>query len=1160
MLEIRDNIHTDIYTQLPSFVREEGPAFAELLSVYYQWLDSRNTRDLSAIDDIDTTFEKYLIFFKEKYLKDFPTKRAENNVDVRFLVKHITDLYRRKGTDESLRLLFRMVFNEEIEIFYPSTSILRASNSIWSGVDYLEMRPVMSYEDYPIRKQDVITGTVSGARAFVDEVIFIRLNGPLIPILYVSNTDGNFSPDDTFNVRRQNEEFLITGKLFSGSISATTVLRRNRVPGQEVGKEVKLISDRDGLGATALVTKVAEDISGRIEFELENSGFGFIYGEWYNPLSPNLDPTNSEYTGFSYDPAIYTPPNNLVNNILISDQVVVLEQTQSVDVRLYDTIEATDVVIEPIDPDTIPLTAPVLTFVAGDVDTGTDIITIESHGLTSGAPLRYEIGSGNTGVTGLNENDIFYLIRVSDNEIKLATSLADALAGVAIDLTDAGSTVFQDINNNGIADSGEPLVTSKLKCIIAYYADTASTTVTINDIVGDPATFDTPSQTFSEVTITTNSPHNLQVGDSVDITNVSPSDFDAFNALVVDVASANVFNIEKTISVLTTYLGDGTVAKTDKFLSRITGSGTIIDTNDEEKLIFFQAGTEFPELPDNGKVKVQFTNIAKDPADNVVIPDIEVTRIAAKNASAQFDVSVSEIEEVTLITDIIDDYVNTTLSSFVDTNDLSFSGSVITSGSTDLSAFTAGSTIEITGSASNDGTFTIAAGGGGQANTITITGTFTNESAGAQILIVSDGGVDYGMSGPGQENINTTLADAFEVVDLKIGEVEQIFVRSNGFDYQNDVKGVVRQNELFNFDKKDLIIEFDIIDFLLNVGDEITQERTIEDLKYDAALTLTSSNLAFSGSTITASTGNLGTFANLITISGSGLNDGQYTVVSNTGTVITVEEAFAEEAEGASVTIATPQLIPYTARAKYIRREENRFYFKQTSFFDFDPTLQIQIFNRTYDVLTLQRDLESNALGGNAFIEGQARFEQGQIEEISITNTGFRYEDNEVVTLYGVKDTNNSNPLALSSLRVNQNGKGAGSWKTKSSFLSESTRAIHDNFYYQEYSYDISSRVPPGSFEKLIKDTVGVAGTKQFSSPLINSSNSTPTDLDVEMQVFDISNADYITDPSTQSPNENGTYIVDPSTVLISTATTAPAGSNLVATILTLDSEITIEE
>ena len=210
--------------------------------------------------------------------------------------------------------------------------------------------------------------------------------------------------------------------------------------------------------------------------------------------------------------------------------------------------------------------------------------------------------------------------------------------------------------------------------------------------------------------------------------------------------------------------------------------------------------------------------------------------------------------------------------------------------------------------------------------------------------------------------------------------------------------------------------------------------------------------------------------------------------------------------------------------------------------------------------MTLQRDPESEPLGGNAFVEGQARFEQGQIEEISITNTGFRYEDNEVVTLYDIKDNTNSDPLALANLRVNQNGKGSGSWKTKSSFLSESTRAIHDNFYYQEYSYDISSRVPPGSFEKLIKDTVGVAGTKQFSSPLINSSNSTPTDLDVEMQVFDISNADYITDPSTQAPNENGTYIVDPSTVLISTATTAPAGSNLVATILTLDSEITIEE
>ncbi len=70
------------------------------------------------------------------------------------------------------------------------------------------------------------------------------------------------------------------------------------------------------------------------------------------------------------------------------------------------------------------------------VDAGTDILTV-ANVYRTGAIV--ELSSTDTLPGGLSANTEYYAIRISDTEIRLAASLADARAGIFIDITDAGT-------------------------------------------------------------------------------------------------------------------------------------------------------------------------------------------------------------------------------------------------------------------------------------------------------------------------------------------------------------------------------------------------------------------------------------------------------------------------------------------------------------------------------------------------------------------------------------------------------------------------------------------------------------------------------------------------------------------------------------------------
>jgi len=127
-----------INRQVPEFVREEHPNFIAFLEAYYEFLENKQgtkkndlvtkSKDLRYVSDVDASIAEFENNFFNTYGNLIP-RNVE--VDKAFLIKNILPLYLAKGSDKSFQLLFRLLFNEEVEIVKPNQSVLRASDGKW---------------------------------------------------------------------------------------------------------------------------------------------------------------------------------------------------------------------------------------------------------------------------------------------------------------------------------------------------------------------------------------------------------------------------------------------------------------------------------------------------------------------------------------------------------------------------------------------------------------------------------------------------------------------------------------------------------------------------------------------------------------------------------------------------------------------------------------------------------------------------------------------------------------------------------------------------------------------------------------------------------------------------------------------------------------------
>ena len=91
----------------------------------------QNVMQLLDYMDVDQTIDAFFTQFKEAFMRTIPDNLA-TGLNKRNLLKNIKDLYRAKGTKKGHELFFRILLNEDADLYSPTKDMLRVSDGKWS--------------------------------------------------------------------------------------------------------------------------------------------------------------------------------------------------------------------------------------------------------------------------------------------------------------------------------------------------------------------------------------------------------------------------------------------------------------------------------------------------------------------------------------------------------------------------------------------------------------------------------------------------------------------------------------------------------------------------------------------------------------------------------------------------------------------------------------------------------------------------------------------------------------------------------------------------------------------------------------------------------------------------------------------------------------------
>jgi hypothetical protein len=280
---IQNRLSLLIENQLPEFVQTDYSMFITFIKAYYEFMEQNNQaqellQDITKYADIDQTSEDMISKFLENYAYDISASKISEN---KFLLKKIREIYSRKGTEESYRILFNILYKETIDFFYPYDIVLKPSSGKWSEYSSLRVRQTDLRQNVFEFKDTEIIGATSKSTAVVTNVQKIDLAGNDVYelILDTSKTKGFFIGGELISAAKS---ILLNDSIDRSNLQATlysVISNINVVDGKlgyKQGNYIQSIIDNDGIGkfAKAKISSV-NSVGSIVSVELENSGINY---------------------------------------------------------------------------------------------------------------------------------------------------------------------------------------------------------------------------------------------------------------------------------------------------------------------------------------------------------------------------------------------------------------------------------------------------------------------------------------------------------------------------------------------------------------------------------------------------------------------------------------------------------------------------------------------------------------------------------------------------------------------------------------------------------------------------------------------------------------------------------------------------------------------
>ena len=244
-----------INRQVPEFVREEYPVFISFLEAYYEFLENKQgtkkndlltkAKELKDISDVDISIND----FEEQFLNTYASYLPKDaQVDKALLIKNVLPLYLAKGNEKSFKLLFRMLFNDEVDIILPRNNVLKASDGKWTVDNILRI-------ETDVRS----VYTASGNTTFI---LAQQINTDEA-LVYVGGVLKTYATD--YYIRKESKKLIFN--------SAPTTNSEIKVV--YTNFDVAILKDRKVTGKTSGATALIERAVKRIITDRLNLGFPF---------------------------------------------------------------------------------------------------------------------------------------------------------------------------------------------------------------------------------------------------------------------------------------------------------------------------------------------------------------------------------------------------------------------------------------------------------------------------------------------------------------------------------------------------------------------------------------------------------------------------------------------------------------------------------------------------------------------------------------------------------------------------------------------------------------------------------------------------------------------------------------------------------------------
>jgi len=208
MPKLYSNTSPLVVSQLPDYIRGDYVSyvsgndtatadyskFINFVEAYYRFLEKetyptevlQNAKEYADVEQtIDNSNVSLVESFFKNYGNDIPRNLLTNNKQ---FLKFFKDIYKTKGSEEAAKLLFRALYDSDLEFLFPGDYIFKSSDGRWISYKTLLVSPVQNANLFN-SINTIITGQNSKATAKVVDVLKILKTNKYF--------DNNSTPDST---------------------------------------------------------------------------------------------------------------------------------------------------------------------------------------------------------------------------------------------------------------------------------------------------------------------------------------------------------------------------------------------------------------------------------------------------------------------------------------------------------------------------------------------------------------------------------------------------------------------------------------------------------------------------------------------------------------------------------------------------------------------------------------------------------------------------------------------------------------------------------------------------------------------------------------------------------------------------------------------------